>query len=73
MSVPAGHTLAELIDHLAVSLGDDFRKTLMGNDGRPHTEYAIILNKHFIAPKRLTEVSIRDKSKINIIPIIGGG
>lgn len=73
MSIPVGCTVAEFVEYLVERLGEDFRKTLLENDGRPHTDYAIVLNQHFIAPQRLKEMTIRDKSRLNIIPIIGGG
>lgn len=73
MSIPVGCTVAEFVEYLVVRLGEDFRKTLLDNDGRPHAAYAIVLNQHFVAPQRLTEFKIRDKSKLSIIPIVGGG
>ena len=73
MSIPAGCTVAEFVEYLVVRLGDNFRKTLLDNDGKPHADYAIVLNQHFIAPQRLTELIVRDKSKLSIIPIVGGG
>ena len=71
--VPVGCTIAEFIEHLVVRLGDEFRKTLLDNNGRPHPEYAIVLNKHLIPPQELTQFSIRESSKLSIIPIAGGG
>ena len=73
MSIPAGSTVAEFIERLVVRLGGDFRKALLDNDGRPHAEYAIVLNQQIIAPRRLTEFTIRNNSKLSIIPVVGGG
>jgi sulfur carrier protein ThiS len=73
ISIPAGCTVAEFVEYLVVRLGGDFRRALLDNDGRPHAEYAIVLNQQIIAPRRLTEFTIRDNSKLSIIPIVGGG
>ncbi len=73
MPIPVGCTVAEFIEYLAKRLGDEFRKALLDNDGRPHSDYAIVLNKHLIAPQQLTQFSIKENSKLSIIPIAGGG
>jgi sulfur carrier protein ThiS len=73
MPIPVGSTAADFIQYLARHLGNDFRKALLDNDGRPHPDYAIVINKHLIPPKQLTEFSIKENSKLSIIPIAGGG
>ncbi len=73
ISVPAACTVAEFIEYLVKRLGDEFRRTLLDKDGRLHAGYAIMQNKHFIAPQRLTEFKILDNTEIRIVPIVGGG
>ena len=73
MSIPVGCTAADFIQHLARRLGNDFRKALLDNDGRPHPDYAIVINTHLIPPQQLTDFAIKEKSKLSIIPIAGGG
>lgn len=73
ISVPAACTVAEFIEHLGKRLGDEFHRTLLDKDGRLHAGYAIMQNKHFVAPQRLTELQILDNTEISIVPIIGGG
>ena len=73
MSIPVGCTAADLIQRLARRLGNDFRKALLDNDGRPHPDYAIVINTDLISLQQLTVFSIRKNSKLSIIPIAGGG
>lgn len=73
MPIPVGCTVAEFIEYLANRLGDEFRRALLDKDGRPHADYAIVLNKHLIPLQQLTQFSIKENSKLSIIPIAGGG
>ena len=73
MSIPVGCTAADLIQRLARRLGNDFCKALLDNDGRPHPDYAIVIDNHLIPPQQLTVFSIKENSKLSIIPIAGGG
>lgn len=73
LPIPVGCTAADFIQYLARRLGNDFRKALLDNDGRPHSDYAIVINTHLIPPQQLTEFSIKENSKLSIIPIAGGG
>ncbi len=73
MLIPVGCTAADCIRYLTLRLGNNFRKALLDNDGRLHPDYAIVINTHLIPPQKLTEFSIKENSKLSIIPIAGGG
>ena len=73
MPVAAGCTVADFIRHLTRHLGNDFRKALLDKDGKPHPDYAIVVNETLIPPQQLTQFSIKENSNLSIIPIAGGG
>ncbi|MGD9043694.1 MAG: MoaD/ThiS family protein [Desulfobacterales bacterium] len=73
MPIPAGCTAADFIQHLTQRLGNDFRKALLDRDGKPHPDYAIVINTDLIPAQQLADYSIKENSKLSIIPIAGGG
>ena len=73
LPVAAGCTAADFIRLLTRRLGNDFRKALLDKDGKPHPDYAIVINTDLIPPQQLVDYSIKENSKLSIIPIAGGG
>ena len=73
MPIPVGCKASDFIQYLAGRLGNDFGKALLDSDGRPHPDYAIVINTHLIPVQQLAEFSIKENSELSIIPIAGGG
>ncbi len=66
-------TVADVIGLLADRFGDDFQKALVDSEGRLRKEIIIAMDGVVVAHEKTRTATVREGSRITIIPVTGGG
>jgi sulfur carrier protein ThiS len=66
-------TVADLISLLTDRFGDDFQKVLVDSEGKLRKEIIIAMDGVVLAHGKTRTATVREGSRITIIPVTGGG
>jgi hypothetical protein len=71
--IPAGSSIADLIQMLAENLGAGFQRAVLDPYGNLHGGLEVVINQEHVPARHTSSLLLEEDCEVLLIPMIGGG